>query len=327
MLNEIKIQEKYQAIVVNTNDPSKLGRVTVRIIGIHSLKKNELPDDKLPWVMVRTQPGAFVQYEIGDLVEIEFWNGNSDYPIVVGKYTGIASVIVDGYSNSFTTREYAEKVYGVLPAWPEGTTRKREGETVIPGRASGNLTGSPTKVANENKEGACDISSAMKINIGNLKLQISGAIQWIKDKLKSFFDGFKENAYIHSIQLEIKKWVMKLKNLQKFIKLVDDVLLAVKAALDAAQKIIAWIVSLPALFAKALNECMQEFMDSINEALSSSFGSISGADGTPLALAADVKSLVDTTTDTVNQVAEAAQNVEDVAGGIRNIKNTIEAAA
>lgn len=326
LTKEIKIQEKYQAVVVNTNDPAKLGRVAVRIFGIHSLNKNELPDEKLPFIRVRVQPGAFVQYEIGELVEVEFLNGNTDYPIVIGKYTGVAQVIVDGCSDPFTAREYAKKVYGTLPSWPEGTVRKRQGECVIPGRAAGDLTGSPTKVANENKEAACDISVGMKINIANLKLQISGAIQWLKDKLKAFFSGFKENAFLHSIQLEIKKWIIKLKALQKFIKLANDVVEGIKAAVDTAQKIIAWIVSLPAQFAKALNDCMQEFMDSINEALSDSFGSISGADGTPLAVASEVRSLVNATNDTVNEATQLAQNVEDTASGLRNLKSTIEAA-
>ena len=35
--------------VINITDPQKLGRIKVRIHGIHSDSKQDIPDDKLPW--------------------------------------------------------------------------------------------------------------------------------------------------------------------------------------------------------------------------------------------------------------------------------------
>ena len=39
----------FQGVVENRNDPEKLGRVKVRVLGYHSPNKNELPTEDLPW--------------------------------------------------------------------------------------------------------------------------------------------------------------------------------------------------------------------------------------------------------------------------------------
>ena len=42
----------WTGIVVDTADPYRVGRVKVRIYGIHNEDKNEVPDAALPWASV-----------------------------------------------------------------------------------------------------------------------------------------------------------------------------------------------------------------------------------------------------------------------------------
>lgn len=83
--NGHKMMREYRAQVVNTDDPERLLRVQVRI----PIWWDAVPDDDLPWAEykfndARARGGLFIPAEVEDWVWIDFPNGDTRYPRIVG---------------------------------------------------------------------------------------------------------------------------------------------------------------------------------------------------------------------------------------------------
>ena len=89
----------YNAIVENRNDPLQLGRVQVRVFGVHSESLDDVPTSELPWAIpimpvtsasisgVGNSPTGFVE---GSLVIVFFMDGDSkQQPMILGSTHGI----------------------------------------------------------------------------------------------------------------------------------------------------------------------------------------------------------------------------------------------
>lgn len=88
----------YRALVEDNNDPKKLNRVKVRILGIHSKDETKVPVNSLPWAeiaaptMVGGQQGGIGWSSVpvkGTWVWIFFDAGNFNRPIISGSMYGI----------------------------------------------------------------------------------------------------------------------------------------------------------------------------------------------------------------------------------------------
>lgn len=89
----------YKAIVEDRNDPLKLGRVRVRVIGIHTENKSDIPTEDLPWASVLNSVYSASMNGIGfspsGLVEgsvvVVFFNNQEELqdPVVIGSLSGI----------------------------------------------------------------------------------------------------------------------------------------------------------------------------------------------------------------------------------------------
>ena len=83
----------FMGIVKDLKDPIKMGRVRVRIFGVHNDDQQEIPDDKLPWAQVMApvteggvnNQGNFLGIQTGARVFGIFLDGkNSQMPLVFG---------------------------------------------------------------------------------------------------------------------------------------------------------------------------------------------------------------------------------------------------
>lgn len=77
---------QYIGIVENNDDPERLGRVKVRIHGLH----DDIPVDYLPWApidqsFVGSKKGSFIIPEVGTAVNVKFQDGDQYFPTVVSK--------------------------------------------------------------------------------------------------------------------------------------------------------------------------------------------------------------------------------------------------
>ena len=82
-----------RGVVVNNDDPKKIGRVRVRIYSIHGDDKSGMKDDDLPWAFpcffnTGYNSGTFIVPEVGATVFLLFENGESSKPIYIGGMYG-----------------------------------------------------------------------------------------------------------------------------------------------------------------------------------------------------------------------------------------------
>ena len=93
----------YTGCVESRNDPMKLGRCQVRIVGLHTHDKVALPTDQLPWALPMQSITSAAMSGIGSsplgLVEgtwvlVVFQDKDEQYPIMIGSIGGIEQVMV-----------------------------------------------------------------------------------------------------------------------------------------------------------------------------------------------------------------------------------------
>lgn len=96
---------KYFGVVENrTDDPLKLGRCKVRVFGLHSADKVELPTSDLPWAIVMQPVTSSAVSGIGQsptgivegaYVVIDFLDDHQQQPIIIGTIAGIPTPFKD----------------------------------------------------------------------------------------------------------------------------------------------------------------------------------------------------------------------------------------
>jgi len=94
--------KNYYGVVESREDPKQLGRVRVRVLGIHTEDKVLLPTSDLPWATVLTQNGANSGlgsspsfYVEGTWVLVGFFDSDMQEPYVIGGISGIPSEAVN----------------------------------------------------------------------------------------------------------------------------------------------------------------------------------------------------------------------------------------
>jgi GH24 family phage-related lysozyme (muramidase) len=100
MINGIKEPAFWTGVVEDRNDPLKLGRVRVRIIGLHTYDMNILPTSDLPWAYciqpVQSASIAGIGHTPigpveGTWVSVVFIDQDRQKPFVTGTLPGIAN--------------------------------------------------------------------------------------------------------------------------------------------------------------------------------------------------------------------------------------------
>jgi len=112
----------YIGVVEDRHDPKLMGRVRVRVFGLHSSDRvNEVPIDSLPWSMVMhpanasSTAGAISQLVEGTWVLIMYLDENMQDPIVIGSLPSTLGSQTPDYSQGFSDP------FGVYPKWSDGT--------------------------------------------------------------------------------------------------------------------------------------------------------------------------------------------------------------
>lgn len=139
-------QGREVGIVEGRCDPARLGRVRVRITGIHSSK---IPTKKLPWALPDTvagfQCGIFFVPPIGSWVRISFNRGDPNYPIYSGGWWGSSSDLgkPEVSAASGLSAHYQIKDKFRLPTSWFGSQKQRSKDSILRAEPDGDPADSP----------------------------------------------------------------------------------------------------------------------------------------------------------------------------------------
>ncbi len=272
----------WTGIVENRNDPLKLGRLRVRIIGWHTDDLNEVKSEHLPWadaVTPLTHSNASLDIKEGDWVIGFFTDGNNaQKPVVFGQLNGLNPKTVNtnlGFSPQLTPEQKA-----LQPKASDSIIVDKAGEPTTPRTARGVVAGTPVGVANEKRAHVCDIREEMKMAAALARLKFSQLVQAIREAVRAIIKalGFSPDGVTGRF-IEIAKQLLRdLKFIQSIIEEVRD---WTRVIVDFARKVramIDWLLTLPKKLLAFLKDCLAELYASLKTGIADLF-SVSGGVG------------------------------------------------
>ena len=85
----VRYDGKFKGKVEQRTDPDRIGRLRVRVVGVHS---NDIAVELLPWASPSSvawkKGGRFWIPPVGEYVWVEFEDGNPEYPVWGGGWWG-----------------------------------------------------------------------------------------------------------------------------------------------------------------------------------------------------------------------------------------------
>lgn len=330
--------------VISREDPLSLGRVQVRIFGIHSLEKidkNEKPYSKLPWAQVlysANNSKTFASITPGDWVKGFFQDGeNAQIPVIDGVYhvikpsyekaTSKATVSSPSDSPSLETTNafISEFDDPAIPAESNPPKMNPWQDFRLPDKptiallSQGIVANTPLSWTNQQIEAACTIRNVVNMNALTEQLKLSTIVQHIREGINALLSGLNADptgisATLVSMAKDIAKFIKYLKSIVDEIKKIVDY---VKSIIEDIAKFIQFIMSLPVRFMRFVMQCFSSFVDSV-------FSSFSGMMDLPdfkefqnddiKSLLTGIKDLSKATGETIGSVASTvnlASNVFD----------------
>lgn len=304
----------WMGVVEDRNDPLKLGRCKVRIVGLHDEDKVKLKTADLPWTAATESingANMFNPPKEGDYVWGFFMDQqSSQVPIMAGLLPGINTTLPDKSGSTIPLSEY--------PRSPDALGGELGKPTTAP-VAYGELKASAIARANANLEHVCDFKFQINFSfifggllnpaaefskaIRNGKLKAAALIrsflQQINDKLRLAlkailkaigFDPSGEWSYafsqakkvINTINYYIKKIAQYIEDIAFYIYLVKEI-----------QQLIEYLNSLPDRIKALIKQCLLDFQNSITN-LADQVKAIPGQIATEIQLAVgDLKTVAE----------------------------------
>jgi hypothetical protein len=290
----------FTGVVEDRQDPLKLGRVRVRIIGWHDFDENLIPTDSLPWAQIlhsSVGPRTFTSIKEGEWVSGYFLDGaNAQEPVIMGVYPGIVSeqsiIVVNKNKQS--------------PKLPLGLKADVIGEPTLPPMAREKIEGTAINVSNNTQAHICDITNDLKKDVAVSRIKFSQ----LMNKIRAFIQELIAKLGLDPSG-EISKLISLAKGLLNKLKYFRDILLEIldfrEVLIEYARRVkamIDYILSLPAKLAKLLSDCLRSFLGAI-ASIFSELISVPGLDG--INENQDIVELFDTIEDIVSTSQETVQ--------------------
>ena len=286
-------------VVEDVNDPSQLGQVRVRIIGLHSEDKSLMPTEKLPWAQVIMPPtGAktFSGPTVGDWVRGYFQDGESaQIPVVDAIFPGVEG------KQSRIVYNYIKETRGENKLPNSSQHYREEGEGTTFRSVRGVLDGTLTQINNLKLSHSCGSSEQVKTALAWARLKSSQLMNTITAAIKAFALklGLDPTGLV-SFAVSVLKYIRRLVNwIKSILEDINDWLQVVKDVITICKQIVQLILSLPQRLIAFLQDCLQFFMGEISSMLSGILSSIGDAifdasklDEEILGLVGDINSLV-----------------------------------
>jgi hypothetical protein len=302
----------WQGVVEDRQDPLKLGRCRVRIIGWHEGDVNIVPTEYLPWAQIQlpvTSVRTFVSVKEGEWVTGYFLDGaNAQEPVITGVLPGIISQEIRTVNSpvpqyGFTDRRTPQQIAN-SPKLPEGIVADTVGQPSLPPTAREVVENTAIDVSNNNQAHVCDITNELIKDNALIKISFSQLMAKIRDAIRAFIAslGLDPSGEISKLVSLAKALLRELKYIQTII---EEVLLFKQVLVDYARKIramIDYVLSLPAKLIALLQDCLSNFLGAITGILKDML-TIPGLEGN----------------DSITDIGELATVVEDIVSTSKSV--------
>jgi len=297
----------FVGVVVDIDDPLKLGRMKVRCFGFHSLDPAIMPKEHLPWaepILPPNQRQTSLDVVHGDWVVGFFMDGRyAQKPVVYGVFNGLKNG--EGV-DELTTNQLAK-----LPQYAQNIILSEDGKPTNP-RLSYTVVGSTISLNNKRREHVCDVSMEMK-----------RAASWVRSKFSEFMKIIREGirAALKALGISPDGTSARLKELaqaiareanqlRNFLKDVNVAIEVFNAFVSHVNQMIEWILSLPEKLLALLAGCLENLRRSLAISFSELF-SVKGASSDLSAFteaAQEVQKTLGAAVQTAGNAAAAAAN-------------------
>lgn len=308
----------FTGIVENIHDPLAVGRVQVRILGVHSQNKVDLPTEKLPWAQVLLPPNAsftFSAPKVGDWVEGFFQDGHSaQIPVVRGVYSGlwkettvIDSTVINNKFSKFSQSSNPQQVY-----------ERKDGEPTVPPSSRNQVEGTMIQKTNDDLAKNCDIVPEFETITAWITIDFSATMQIVREQILAIVKslGSDPSGITSSIVSKLKKLNLYIQNINDLLKEVAKYKELIVEVAKKIRAIIDYILSLPAKFIKFLQDCLKYFLGGIKNFLLKAVKvevKVEGAELGDIGEAGDLEDLLKEVGTTINNVKAISASVAEVA--------------
>ena len=259
----------WTGVVENRNDPLKIGRCQVRIFGWHTEDKNLIPTADLPWALPihpSNNSENFSTPKEGEYVTGFFADSESgQFPFMLGVLPGIITTPLTagaGGNSGFYDPRTAEEI-DAAPKAPEGIVLKSQGQPSVSPTARGVYENTACEQAYNNISHNCDITAEASLEIAKLKAEVMGVIRTLRLAIEALFTGTSSFPVIEQLKQAITNAINKIKQIQKELKPIVDLIKATEDYIQKAAAIVKYLLSLPAHLIELLKDCLSNFSASI----------------------------------------------------------------
>lgn len=305
----------FKGVVENRQDPLKLGRVQVRIVGLHSEQKTLIPTDALPWATIVLPVNGARTLSVpkeGEWVFGFFEDGkNSQRPVILGIEPGIVPpklTNVNSQLGFLDPRTQAE--VDAAPKLPAGQIADVSGEPTTPPTAREKVANTAIDVANNNRDHVCDIRQYITLGTSTSSVSFNGVLNKIRDAIRKALAalGLDPSGTVSYIVSFLKSVAREVKRIAKIIKdnLFD--LNRIVSVISKIKEMIQYILSLPAKLLAMLNGCLTALLSSITDAIKN----VKLADVDGLTDTEDFNEIVASVNETIDASKDLALSAQEV---------------
>jgi len=246
----------WTGIVENIDDDLKLGSLQVRIIGLHSLDKTQVPTASLPWAQVaKPTTGANTSSgpREGDWVFGFFQDSEqAQIPVVLGIFPGIESkqsqivyqeaVARDGAANKPVSSQ-VDRVVGQ--------------PTTVP-IARGVVQGTLVNKTNNELEHVCDIKPFVNKKVIDIRVQFGYVVDAIRKAIRAFLKalGFDPSGESSKLVQQLNALAAELREYKTYVTDFNDQALELLKYAKQLRAMVDYILSLPEKYLKLLQDCL-----------------------------------------------------------------------
>jgi hypothetical protein len=246
----------WTGVVENVVDPLNLGSLQVRIIGLHSLNKTQVPTRDLPWAQVaKPTTGANTSSgpREGDWVFGFFQDSEqAQIPVVLGVFPGIESKQSQIIYQEAVTRDGAANK-------PVSTQVDRvEGQPTTVPSARGVMTGTLVNRTNNDLAHVCDIKPQVNEAVIKIRAQFGYVVEEIRKAIRTLLKalGFDPSGENSKLVQTLKSLAREVKKFTKYITDFNELALELVRYAAQLRAMIDYILSLPEKYLQLLQDCL-----------------------------------------------------------------------